>query len=69
MKFVFLKLFPCFTSDGVRASGNLVLQECEAHTKEQAIQHFRQTSPVSIDNTGYGKQETGFSYCVAETHS
>ena len=65
MKFAFLKLFPAYTSDGFKRSGNLTLRECEAPTKDEAVNTFRQTSPVALDNDGYGKQGD-FSYCVAE---
>lgn len=65
MKFVFLKLFPTVNADGFRASGNLTLRECEATTKDEAVNTFRQTSPVALDSEGYGQQGE-FSYCVAE---
>lgn len=65
MKFALLKLFPAYTSDGFKRSGNLTLRECEAPTKDEAVKTFRQTSPVALDSEGYGQQGE-FSYCVAE---
>ena len=59
-RFAFLKLFPCG-----RGSGNVIVNECRAASKPEAIKIFQQSSPVSLDQEGYGKQGE-FSYCVAE---
>ncbi len=56
IKFAFLKLFP---------TGNLVLNECLAAEKMDAVKFFQQNSPIALDGDGYGKQGE-FSYCVAE---
>ena len=62
IKFAFLKLFPCGWG-----SGNLVLKECLAASKAEAVKFFQQTSPIALDGDGYGKQGE-FSYCVAECY-
>ena len=63
IKFAFLKLFPC----GNFTSGNLVLNECYAASKQDAVKVFQQNSPIALDGEGYGKQGE-FSYCVAECY-
>lgn len=65
-RFAFLKLFKCFSLNGLlTVSGNILLGETTASSKEAAIKHFQQFSPIALDKDGYGKQGE-FTYTVAE---
>jgi hypothetical protein len=68
MKFAFLKLFPCFSTEGYSYSGNVIINECQAPSRKDAVKIFQQSSPIALDSEGYGKQGE-FSYCVAEFFS
>ena len=51
--------------------GNICLAECEADSKEKAIELLRPSCPVPLDETGYARIKISEyihkSFCVAES--